>query len=69
MTKIFNSIVKIVEQINAMDQQQQHELFLNCQTIAKYNRERFFSNDFYQHIVNEYVDNMCYAVNQVKNLT
>lgn len=64
-----HAIQKIVEQINAMDQHQQHELFLNCQKTAKYNRERFFSNDFFQLIVNEYVDNMCSAVNQVKTFS
>ena len=63
------AIVKVIEQINTMPQHQQHELFLNCQKIARYNREHFFSNSFYQQVVDEYVTNMCHAVNQVKNLT
>jgi len=61
------AIVNIIKQINAMPQHQQHELFLNCQKIANYNREHFFSNNFYQQVVDEYVSNMHHAVNQVKN--
>ena len=57
----------IIAQMKKLNDTDNLELFAKCQEIADYNKRWFFSKNFYQLVVNEYVSNLSHAVSQIKN--
>jgi hypothetical protein len=59
-------IVTTMKDIASLPTAKKHKLYQNMQSICDYNKTRFFSNNFFQLIVNEYKDNLNSGIQQLK---
>jgi hypothetical protein len=61
-----NAIIQVMKNIASLDQVAQQELEQKIVSICKYNQDRFFSEQFFNQIINEYKENMNFAIGKVK---
>lgn len=60
-------IVSWMKKFVSLDQKQQQNILIKCQTVADYNRQHFFSTQFFQTVVNEYAVNISRAISAVQD--
>lgn len=60
------AIVNEMKRISSLNQHDKHELWKKLNDIAVYNKSRFFSNDFHDYVVNEYVANLNLGLSKCK---
>jgi hypothetical protein len=64
--KRLNMIISLLKQITQMPSDKKLELFNNMRKVAAFNRTRFFSDEFFNDVVNEYKHNIDAAVTKIK---
>jgi hypothetical protein len=65
--KRLDSIVKTMKSISNLSQQEKNNLFLEMHKIAEYNRNWFFSENFFEIINSELKNNLKFALNELDN--
>jgi hypothetical protein len=63
--KRLNMIISLLKQITQMPTDKKLELFANMRKVAAFNRTRFFSDEFFNDVVNEYKHNIDVAVTEI----
>lgn len=58
------AIAKLMSDISKLPTSNKQELWTNLNGIAQYNRQHFFSNDFFQQVTTEFVTNLSRAIDQ-----
>jgi hypothetical protein len=58
------AITQEMQRIQQLPKDKLYSLLKSCQLIAKHNRQRFFSQDFFNQVVNELIDNVDIAWQQ-----
>jgi hypothetical protein len=61
-----NAIIQVMKNIANLDQLAQKELEQKIVSICKYNQDRFFSEQFFNQVVDEYKENIGFAIDEVK---
>jgi hypothetical protein len=59
------AIVNEMKRISCLGPDEKRDLWAALYEIAEYNKKLFFSDDFHNHVVNEYKDNLTSAISQL----
>lgn len=60
------AVIKVMQQISQLLESDKNTLSTQLQNIADYNRQRFFSQDFFRQVVNEFKHNFNQAAAEMK---
>jgi hypothetical protein len=60
------AIIQEMKRISVMTLQQKQQLIKDVQHIVEHNQKLFFSNEFHEHVINEFKQNLNQAVETVK---
>ena len=63
-----NKIIDVMKHITSMLPTQREEMLTKARAIADYNRQHFFSEEFFDQITSELKDNLATAINQIHYL-
>jgi hypothetical protein len=61
------AIIQEMKRINNMTPEQKQQLIKDVQHIVEHNQKLFFSNEFHEHVINEFKQNLNQAVDTVKS--
>jgi hypothetical protein len=61
-----NAIVQLMKNISTMTVENKRQLFNNMQSICEHNRSRFFSDEFFQSLIDEFKQNLNLGIQQLE---